>query len=73
MVNLAEEDRPTVETSAAVCVSCGEWGLVCCDDGNDGAGRHEDPRCKKCCGPHSRIWAGKSVAGGTYERSDCDQ
>jgi hypothetical protein len=50
----------------AECGGCGEMTPVCCDT-SDG------PYCSVCCPrrPHKcEIWAGKSVAGGTYERCD---
>ena len=56
------------------CVQCGSEftsdNLCCCDDGTFEDGSHEYGRCKSCCGGHSRIWDGKVVAGGTFERCE---
>lgn len=52
-----------------ICEECGyelpESSVCCCDDRD---GSILNGYCKSCCGPHSKIWDGKSVAGGTFER-----
>jgi len=56
------------------CVQCSseftEDNPCCCDFGLFEDGSHTDGRCKTCCGPHSNIWDGKTVAGGTFERCE---
>ena len=56
----------------ALCVSCGEFKIVCCDTGcvehENGSTEHQDPFCVTCCtnnhGP-SKTWP-------QWERMDCD-
>jgi len=63
----------------AKCVSCGQVKEVCCDYGFEideatGVSTHWEPYCSDCCpNGHKQIWDGKCVAGGTYERMDCEQ
>jgi hypothetical protein len=61
-----------------ICVQCGKDIKdedVCCSYASYDDGTHDDPVCIEChrdVHPKSPIWEGKSVAGGTYERCDCD-
>jgi len=56
-----------MENEKIKCISCGKIRRPCCGDDKEGY------TCKKCCN-HSkiRIWEGKVVAGGTYERGGCE-
>lgn len=61
----------------AECGICGRNKPVCCDEGyytaEDGAVVHVGAVCVDCCPSkkgRGRIWDGKSVAGGTYERCE---
>ncbi len=63
----------SVDERIVMCESCGyELPLseFCCYDGPASDGSITEAYCKQCCGPHSRIWDGKAVGGGTFERGE---
>jgi hypothetical protein len=66
----------TPATDVAECGVCGRNKPVCCDEGytdnEDGTRTHVGAVCVDCCDSQKgyKIYDGKSVAGGTYERCE---
>ena len=59
----------------SVCSSCSKRRVICCDSGymcNGTSSNHDDAFCVTCCPCKyykPAVWDGKSVAGGTFERT----
>jgi len=60
----------------AKCIVCGNYRPVCCNTATIDlpfVTAHIEPVCIDCCDSSpAQIWEGKSVAGGTYSRCDCE-